>query len=162
MAAKRWKNSPCSRAEHAVPPEKCLAAMIGANDLDLDGLLGNPQLRGDLFLRASFQFAEDIHLAGAAPHMHYRGKAMELKAFYPDGRSEVLLNVPRYDFSWQTMYYFKNPVAIPRGTRLLLTAVFDNSAKNLNNPDATKMVRWGDQTWEEMMIGFVDYTYLAK
>src|SRR6185295_1223493 len=63
---------------------------------------------------------EDIHLISAAPHMHYRGKAMEVRAFYPDNRSEVLLNVPRYDFSWQTMYYFKLPVAIPKGTRIVL------------------------------------------
>jgi hypothetical protein len=101
---------------------------------------------------------DDIHLATATPHMHYRGKAMEIQAFYPDGRSEVLLNVPRYDFSWQTMYYFKRPVAIPKGTRLMLTAHFDNSGGNKYNPDPQQAVRWGDPTYDEMMGAIFEYT----
>jgi hypothetical protein len=101
---------------------------------------------------------EDIHLVIAAPHMHYRGKAMEIRAFYPDGRSEALLNVPRYDFSWQTMYSFKRPVAIPKGTRFLLTAHFDNSSQNKYNPDPNQAVRWGDPTYDEMMVAIFEYT----
>jgi len=101
---------------------------------------------------------DDIHLVSAAPHMHYRGKAMEIRAFYPDGRSETLLNVPRYDFSWQTMYYFKRPVAIPNGTRLMLTAHFDNSGRNKYNPDPKQTVRWGDPTYDEMMAAIFEYT----
>jgi hypothetical protein len=83
---------------------------------------------------------------------------MEIQAFYPDGRSEVLLNVPRYDFSWQTMYYFKRPVAIPKGTRLMLTAHFDNSGGNKYNPDPQQAVRWGDPTYDEMMGAIFEYT----
>src|SRR5262245_12451152 len=90
---------------------------------------------------------DDIHLVTAAPHMHYRGKAMEIRAFYPDGRSETLLNVPRYDFSWQTVYYFKRPIAIPKGTRLMLTAHYDNSGLNKYNPDPKQAVRWGDPSY---------------
>jgi hypothetical protein len=101
---------------------------------------------------------EDIHLISAAPHMHNRGKAMEIKVFYPDGRSEVLLNVPRYDFSWQISYNFKQSIAIPKGTRFMLTGYLDNSAKNRNNPDPAKAVRFGDPTYDEMMIGWIDYT----
>jgi mono/diheme cytochrome c family protein len=101
---------------------------------------------------------EDIHLQMMMPHMHVRGAAMEFKAFYPDGRSETLLNVPNYSFSWQTVYRPKKPVAIPKGTRLLVTGYFDNSAKNKANPDPTKEVRFGEPTYDEMMIGWIEYT----
>jgi hypothetical protein len=101
---------------------------------------------------------QDIHLVTARPHMHNRGKAMEIKVFYPDGRSEVFLNVPRYDFSWQTSYSFKQPVAIPKGTRFMVTGYFDNSAKNRYNLDPAKAVRFGNPTYDEMMVGALDYT----
>src|SRR5262245_55468696 len=101
---------------------------------------------------------QDIHLNDALPHMHKRGKAMEIKVFYPNVRSEVLLNVPRYDFSWQTRYNFKQPVAIPKGTRFMVTGYLDNSAKNKNNPDPTRAVRFGEPTYDEMMIGWIEYT----
>jgi mono/diheme cytochrome c family protein len=101
---------------------------------------------------------QDIHLINAAPHMHKRGKAMEIKIFYPDGRSEVLLNVPRYDFSWQTIYKFKQTIAIPKGTRFMVTGYLDNSVKNKNNPDPTRAVRFGEPTYDEMMTGFIEYT----
>ncbi len=101
---------------------------------------------------------QDIHLTSAVPHMHKRGKAMEIKVFYPDGRSEVLLNVPRYDFSWQTIYYFKQSIAIPKGTRFMVTGYLDNSTKNKNNPDPTRAVRFGEPTYDEMMTGFIGYT----
>jgi mono/diheme cytochrome c family protein len=101
---------------------------------------------------------QDIHLISAAPHMHRRGKAMEIKVFYPDGRSEVLLNVPRYDFSWQTIYKFKRSIAIPKGTRFMVTGYLDNSGRNKNNPDPTQAVRFGEPTYDEMMTGIIEYT----
>jgi hypothetical protein len=101
---------------------------------------------------------QDIHLISALPHMHNRGKAMDIKVFYPEGSSEVLLNVPRYDFSWQTSYSFKQPVAIPKGTRFMVTGYFDNSAKNKNNLDPWQEVRFGEPTYDEMMIGWITYT----
>jgi hypothetical protein len=92
------------------------------------------------------------------PHMHLRGKNMTMTAYYPDGRSEVLINVPNYSFNWQTNYYLKQPKAMPKGTKVVVVAHFDNSTKNKYNPDATKAVRFGDPTYDEMMIGFVDFT----
>jgi hypothetical protein len=100
----------------------------------------------------------DLHLKTLMPHMHLRGAGMEIKAFYPDGRSDILLNVPNYSFSWQTVYYLKKPAAIPKGTRLMVTGYFDNSAKNKYNPDASKPVRFGDPTYDDMMIGWIEYT----
>jgi hypothetical protein len=86
--------------------------------------------------------------------MHLRGKAFKFEAVYPNGDREVLLDVPRYDFNWQLRYDLKEPKFIPKGTELVCTAHFDNSKENPANPDPSKDVRWGPQTWEEMMIGF--------
>jgi len=101
---------------------------------------------------------EDIHIMSLGPHMHVRGKSQRIEAFYPNGRREVLLDVPNYDFAWQTFYAPKREMALPKGTRILVTTVFDNSAKNKFNPDPTKPVRWGEPTYDEMMIGFISFT----
>jgi mono/diheme cytochrome c family protein len=101
---------------------------------------------------------DDIHLQTLMPHMHLRGKSMRIEAFYPNGKSEILLNVPQYDFSWQTVYYLKKPVALPKGTKLVVTAHFDNSSKNKYNPDPAQAVRFGDPTYDDMMIGWINYT----
>jgi mono/diheme cytochrome c family protein len=108
--------------------------------------------------KAEFVFKEDSHILSFMPHMHVRGKDFEYKLVYPDGTSKVLLSVPRYDFNWQLSYLLKEPVAAPKGSRLECVAHHDNSSKNKFNPDPTKEVRWGPQTWEEMMIGWIDYT----
>jgi peroxiredoxin/mono/diheme cytochrome c family protein len=102
-------------------------------------------------------FKEDIHLLAFMPHMHLRGKDFLYEAYYPDGKKEVLLSVPRYNFNWQSVYRPVEPIALPKGTKLHCLAHFDNSAKNPNNPDPARDVFWGDQTWEEMMIGWIDY-----
>jgi hypothetical protein len=109
-----------------------------------------------------YTFTEDSHIYGLMPHMHLRGKNMTMTAYYPDGRSEVLINVPKYSFNWQTNYYLKQPKAMPKGTKVVVVAHFDNSTKNKYNPDATKAVRFGDPTYDEMMIGFVDFTKDAQ
>jgi len=93
-------------------------------------------------------------MTAMTPHMHVRGKDMTYIAHYPDGTSETLLSVPKYDFNWQLTYMLKAPKVLPKGTQLEVIAHFDNSPNNKFNPDPTKDVRWGDQTWEEMMIGF--------
>ncbi len=108
--------------------------------------------------RASYTFEEDCHILSFMPHMHLRGKDFEYRLVYPDGTTKILLRVPRYDFNWQLTYYLKQPVAAPKGSRLECIAHHDNSANNKYNPDPTKTVYWGDQTWEEMMIGWIDYT----
>ena len=101
----------------------------------------------------------DSKIYSFSPHMHYRGAAMEYRATYPDGKSEVLLRVPNYSFAWQTSYFLKEPKLLPKGTKLTVTAHFDNSAKNKFNPDPTNDVRYGEPTYDEMMIGFLDHTY---
>jgi hypothetical protein len=111
---------------------------------------------------ASSVFREDSLLVSLSPHMHLRGKDFLYRAVYPGGKSETLLSVPKYDFNWQTTYRLEKPIRLPAGTRIECTAHYDNSDKNPNNPDPKKSVRWGDQTWEEMMIGFVDYVKLGE
>jgi hypothetical protein len=108
--------------------------------------------------RSSFTFTEDAHIHSFMPHMHVRGKDFEYKLVYPDGKEKILLRVPRYDFNWQLNYFVKEPIAVPKGSRIDCLAHHDNSAANKFNPDPTITVRWGDQTWEEMMIGWMDYT----
>jgi hypothetical protein len=109
-------------------------------------------------VESSHTFGEDSHIQSLMPHMHLRGKDFLFRVTYPDGRSRVILSVPRYSFAWQSYYVLKEPVPAPKGTRLDCVAHFDNSANNKYNPDPTKEVRWGDQTWEEMMIGWMSYT----
>ena len=89
--------------------------------------------------------------------MHLRGKAFKYVLTYPDGRSEELLNVPHYDFNWQLSYVLAEPRHVPAGSRMDVTAWYDNSPNNKYNPDPTQTVRWGDQTFNEMMIGFFNY-----
>ena len=108
--------------------------------------------------RSSFKFTEDVHIASFMPHMHVRGKDFEYKLVLPDGTQRILLRVPKYDFNWQLSYFPKEPIAIPKGSRIDCVAHHNNSATNSYNPDPTTIVRWGDQTWEEMMIGWIDYT----
>ena len=105
-------------------------------------------------VRATQIMSQDTILTSMTPHMHVRGKDMTYVAHYPDGTSETLLSVPKYDFEWQIGYQLATPKLLPKGTKLEVIAHFDNSTNNKFNPDATKDVRWGDQTWEEMMIGF--------
>ncbi len=98
----------------------------------------------------------DVMLLAMMPHMHLRGKSFRYEARYPDGKTETLLEVPHYDFNWQTGYQLAKPKLLPAGTRIHCVAHFDNSEDNLSNPDPTSEVRWGDQTWNEMMIGYFD------
>lgn len=102
-------------------------------------------------------FDKDVLLMSYLPHMHLRGKDFKYEVTFPDGKKETLMSVPRYDFNWQNNYRLEKPIRLPAGTRIDCTAHFDNSGENPNNPDPKSWVRWGDQTWEEMMIGFVDY-----
>src|SRR5262249_41120199 len=113
-------------------------------------------------VESRFTFAEDGYVLHFMPHMHLRGKDFLYEAIYPDGKKETLLSVPRFNFNWQTIYLLEKPLKVPRGTVIHCVAHFDNSDKNANNPDPTKAVYWGDQTWEEMMIGWMDYAYEHK
>jgi hypothetical protein len=99
----------------------------------------------------------DIYVTSLMPHMHVRGKAFKFEATYPDGKKEVLLDVPRYDFNWQITYRYREPKFMPKGTKITATGTFDNSDKNPANPDPTKTVHWGLQTTEEMLLGYVEF-----
>ncbi len=108
----------------------------------------------DYEVKSAFTVGSNTELVWLMPHMHLRGKDFEYRAVYPTGETEVLLRVPKYDFNWQLAYETAQPVVLPKGTRIECTAHYDNSANNPANPDPSKVVRWGDQSWEEMMIGW--------
>lgn len=111
---------------------------------------------------ACYTFQEDADVLSYVAHMHYRGSSMRFEAVYPDGRTETLLNIPQYDFDWQTKYMNAEPVHIPKGTRIKLSATFDNSVNNKKNPDPSKVVRWGDNTVDEMMDGWFEFVTPKK
>jgi mono/diheme cytochrome c family protein len=108
-------------------------------------------------VKGCYTFSRDVEIYGFLPHMHLRGKDMKYDVIYPDGRQETLLSVPNYNFNWQTLYKADKPIELPRGTKMLVTAHFDNSEKNKYNPDPTKTVRFGDPTYDEMMVGYFDF-----
>lgn len=99
---------------------------------------------------------ETCYLVGLRAHMHLRGKSFTFRAIYPNGTTETLLDIPKYDFNWQGYYYLETPKLLPRGTRIEADAVYDNSANNPFNPNPNTSVFWGPQTWDEMMIGWFD------
>jgi mono/diheme cytochrome c family protein len=105
---------------------------------------------------ACYNVPREIQFVNYFPHMHVRGKDMKYEVVYPDGRRETLLWVEKYNFNWQTLYALKNPIPVPKGARFMVTAHFDNSAKNKFNPDPTKTVRFGEPTYDEMLVGYAD------
>jgi len=115
-----------------------------------------PPGSADTQVNAKMTLQQDATLVSFLPHMHFRGKSFEYRAIYPDGRKEVLLSVPHYEFNWQLTYDLAREKKLPKGTVIEGEAHFDNSANNRYNPDPTKEVHYGEQTWEEMMIGFFD------
>lgn len=104
--------------------------------------------------------SKDVLLYELSPHMHYRGKRFRFDAAYPDGTTETLLNVPNYDFDWQTGYRFREPKRLPRGTQIRVVGAYDNSELNRRNPDPRSTVRFGEQTNDEMFIGYINYAEL--
>lgn len=108
---------------------------------------------------ATFRLRADARLISLTPHMHWRGKHYYYEAIFPDGKKKTLLSVPRWDFNWQSVYRFEEPIKLPKGTRLHAVAHWDNSKNNPLNPDPMKEVRFGLQSWEEMMVGFATYVW---
>ncbi|MEZ0227167.1 MAG: hypothetical protein ACAI25_00960, partial [Planctomycetota bacterium] len=107
---------------------------------------------------ATYTFEHDAKILSFLPHTHVRGKAFKYVAIAPESNEEeVLLDVPEYDFNWQTCYRLKEPRSVKKGTRIKVYVVYDNSANNPANPDPTKVVKFGQQTWQEMLIGYVDF-----
>lgn len=134
------------------PPQK-VSRVFGIDNQRFAIPAGSPHHR----VQARHTVQRPVTLLACMPHMHLRGKAFEYRATFPDGKEEVLLSVPQFDFNWQTSYRFKNPITLPSGTKIQCTAYFDNSSGNPANPNPDQKVFWGDQTWEEMMIGYLDY-----
>jgi hypothetical protein len=111
---------------------------------------------------AYFEFHRDGVLYTLFPHAHFRGRAGTFELHYPDGREELLLSVPAYDFNWQRGYDFVEPLAVPAGSRLVHRMVYDNSANNPANPDPEKTVTWGLQSWDEMLYGAFSYAWAEE
>lgn len=119
---------------------------------------GAPNHRVD----AEFELGSAVTLYGLHPHMHGRGKDFEYRVQFPDGERRTLLQVPNYRATWQLWYELRDPIALPKGTKIECTAHFDNSPNNALNPDPSKDVTWGDQSWDEMMVGFFNVVFDAK
>jgi hypothetical protein len=142
----------------AKEPPKERVMTIGATDGDFiipPGAANHP-------VSSDLTFYGDAKIVAYAPHMHVRGKSFRYELVRANGHREVLLNLPRYEFQWQHHYVPAEPLQVHDGTKIECFATYDNSANNPWNPDATKEVRWGDQSWEEMMIGFMEIAFDAK
>ena len=135
---------------YAKEPPKLTSVVLAASN----GGLRIPPNDDNYEVKAQVQLEDTVTLSTLQPHMHFRGKDFLYKVIYPDGKTETILSVPKYDFNWQLEYRLAEPLVLPKGTRIECTAHFDNSVNNPFNPDPSKEVRWGDQTWEEMMTGF--------
>jgi hypothetical protein len=111
---------------------------------------------------ATHTFDKQVLVYSLHPHAHFRGSAAEFTAVYPDGHEQVLLNVPKYDFNWQTTYELKDPIILPAGTTIRYQMTYDNSTQNIANPDPSRTVPWGQQTWDEMLYGVIRFRYLTQ
>ncbi|MEE2783621.1 MAG: hypothetical protein VYE04_09685 [Pseudomonadota bacterium] len=137
---------------HTVEPEHKIKAMILAN-----GRIKIPPNADNHSEQAIREFERDALIYSILPHSHYRGKAARFVAHFPDGSREVLLNVPNYDFNWQTTYLLTEPKFMPAGTKIVYTNWWDNSAQNPANPNPNREVRWGRQSFDEMIFGAISY-----
>jgi len=136
------------------PPKQRVMTFSATN-----GKFKIPPGAGNHRVDAEFTLGTDVVLHGLHPHMHARGKDFIYHVRFPDGRKETLLSVPSYSFAWQLWYNLDKPLALPKGTVIECTAHFDNSPNNKFNPDPSKEVMWGDQSWDEMMVGFFNFAF---
>lgn len=137
---------------HEKPPAR-VVKIEAANDTDFS----IPPNARDHEVRATYTFAEEAEILGLSPHMHYRGSRFKFAANFPDGDVQPLLNVPFYEFDWQPMYLFREPLRVPEGTEIACVGAFDNSRFNRKNPEPEQWVGFGEQSFEEMFIGYVKY-----
>jgi hypothetical protein len=133
--------------------------LIGGNSASLR--LAIPPGDSNYKVEASSTVQYDCELISMMPHAHLRGKSFEYRIVRPDGETETVLSVPHYNFNWQLTYYLEKPIHLPKGTKVEVTAYYDNSPNNPFNPDPTKEVHWGEQTWEEMMMGYFNVAVSA-
>ena len=113
-------------------------------------------------VKLCYEFEADKLLVSITPHMHYRGKVARYEVVRPSGARETLLHVPRYDFNWQLLYRFRKPVLVEKGSRMIVTFVYDNSPNNPANPDPEQAIRWGDRSEDEMMTSWIEYLDAAR
>ncbi|MET0272710.1 MAG: EF-hand domain-containing protein [Phenylobacterium sp.] len=111
---------------------------------------------------AYITFPKDAVLYGITPHAHHRGASANVAIRYPDGREEMLIALPRYDFSWQYEYFLAKPLAVPAGSKIVARWTYDNSTRNLNNPDPKLTVKWGEQSSEEMLATYLHYRWVDE
>lgn len=134
------------------PKQRIVTLAATTNKFTIPAGADNHKVESAITLQA------DTTVSTLVPHMHLRGKAFEFRVVYPTGEKQELLRVPRYDFNWQLAYEPEKPLVLPKGSRIECTAWYDNSANNPSNPDPTVDVKYGDQSWEEMMFGFFNAT----
>ncbi|MEM8768791.1 MAG: hypothetical protein AAGE43_15190 [Pseudomonadota bacterium] len=142
---------------HKEPPENEISGLVWIN----------PRIRIPAHSKnhsesATLTVRQDAVLYNLLPHAHFRGKASNFVALYPDGSEEMLLSVPNYDFNWQTTYILAEPKFIPAGTKIVHTTWWDNSGQNPANPDPSREVPWGQQSWDEMLFGAASLRYLSE
>jgi hypothetical protein len=138
-------------------PPKIVLESRAIWDPDISIPPGEPNLRAS----ALGHFDRETVLYDFRPHMHYRGSWFKFELLYPDGKRETLLSVPHYDFNWQMTYMLAEPKRVPAGAWMVCSGGFDNSANNPANPDPTKRLRWGEQSWDEMFIGHFNVAVIA-
>ncbi len=132
------------------PTEKITSVTVQNFDFSI------PPMADDYPIKAEALLNIDVKVVSILPHMHLRGKRIQVRAYYPDGSAETLVSVPKYDFGWQTTYVLETPKLLPKGTRLETVGYYDNTPNNPNNPDPKAEVVYGEQTWNEMMGGVMD------
>lgn len=139
--------------EGEIPQRRMSAGVTNAFDIAI------PPHAKDHEMSAEVTVPRDAYIYSLMPHMHFRGKRMKFTARYPDGSEELILSVPNYSFNWQISHQLEEPLLVPAGTRIVSTGAYDNSAQNRFNPDPDSEVNWGEQSWEEMFMGFYGWMY---
>ncbi len=137
--------------EDVIPAERMSGGVGNAFTIDI------PAQAKDHEMQLVTHVPEEAEIYSLMPHMHFRGKRMAFTARYPDGSEEVILSVPAYSFNWQLSHELETPLRVPAGTRIVATGAFDNSSQNEYNPDPNIEVHWGEQSWEEMFMGFYSW-----
>lgn len=142
--------------EGVVPKER-MSSGIG-NDFNIN----IPAQAKDHEMQLSTLIPQDVEIYSLMPHMHFRGKRMKFTALYPDGTEELILSVPDYSFNWQLSHELAEPMFVPKGTRIIATGAYDNSSQNEFNPDPDSDIHWGEQSWDEMFMGFYEWKEVAQ
>ena len=139
-------------------PDRTLPVVVNGEEVPRRDVPVIPPFADDWAITMQTDVAEPITFYAISPHMHLRGKDMRFRLIWPDGRDEVLLDVPRYDFNWQTEFELVDPLRIPAGSRLIVEGHYDNSPRNRYNPAPHREVYWGEQSWDEMFEGWIKYS----